>query len=308
MAEAHIYTLADPETNLIRYVGKTVRKPAYRLQAHLVQTENPHKRNWILKLRGRGLVPNLEVIEICGDDWAEREQYWIALYRWLGYPILNATDGGEGVLGYIQSEESRNKKRLAMIGRKMSPETREKMRAAAIGRKLSPETCKKMSEIRKANPCRFWLGKPRSTEDRKKMSNAKRGKPNGQLGMKRSPGFCEKMRMVRMGRSPSQQTRQRMSAAQIGRTASEETRKKLRDAWKRREPTSTETRTKISNTLKGKSHTLETRKKISESLKRRWAMSTARIGRKHTEDEKKKISNALRGNRNATQHHRDAMV
>ena len=135
----HIYTLSDPETNDPRYVGKTILEPSRRLQQHLRQKENPRenkrKRNWILQLAAKDLVPVQEVIEIVeGDRWAEREIYWIALHRFEGCDLLNMTDGGEGVPGRVASQETCEKMRLAMTGKTHSDETKKKISDARKGR------------------------------------------------------------------------------------------------------------------------------------------------------------------------------
>lgn len=68
------------------------------------------------------------------DDYEfikKREIEFIALYgrRDLGTGILvNLTDGGEGTIGVIVSEEKRQKLREANIGKKASEETKQKLR------------------------------------------------------------------------------------------------------------------------------------------------------------------------------------
>lgn len=42
-------------------------------------------------------------------------------------PLVNFTDGGEGMIGYIISEETKNKMSKAKLGRKLSEETKNKM-------------------------------------------------------------------------------------------------------------------------------------------------------------------------------------
>lgn len=251
MLTTHIYTLTDPLTALLRYVGKTIQKPSRRLHYHLIQgqnaRENKHKRNWILQLQSKGLAPILEVIEVViGDDWAEAEIYWIGYYRFVGCPLLNMTDGGEGVPGLrhseetckkisaagkgrVKSEETRKKLSDAHKGRpnghlgtKRSTETRKRMSEAQQGRTFSAEhrkhisqalkghrhfgvrpsveTRRKLSDIRKANPNRFWLGKKRSMETRRKISDAKKGEPSGMLGKHHSAETKKKIGDAMKGR------------------------------------------------------------------------------------------------------------
>jgi hypothetical protein len=44
--------------------------------------------------------------------------------------------------------------------------------------KASPETIEKMRQAKLKNPTRYWLGKKRSEETNKKISETKKGKPN----------------------------------------------------------------------------------------------------------------------------------
>jgi hypothetical protein len=61
------------------------------------------------------LVPVIQEIESAGDNWAERERYWIAHYRAMTDKLTNICDGGEGVGGVKLKPEHRAK--LAEIGK-----------------------------------------------------------------------------------------------------------------------------------------------------------------------------------------------
>lgn len=92
-----IYALIDPRTRTVRYVGKS-DNPEYRLSQHCraEQYTNPKLRAWVLDLRGRGLVPAMEVMERPRKArWMERERAWIKHYRMMsGGTLLNIEDGG----------------------------------------------------------------------------------------------------------------------------------------------------------------------------------------------------------------------
>ena len=65
-----IYTLSDPITGLVRYVGKT-RNPKQRIRNHLGKRENNHKGNWIESLRRQGLEPVVNFIdEVPTEEWS----------------------------------------------------------------------------------------------------------------------------------------------------------------------------------------------------------------------------------------------
>ena len=76
------------------------------------------------------------VLEVCDnyDILKEREKYWISFYnskdRSMGY---NLTEGGDGTLGRLHSEETKDKIRQKAIGRKASEETKKKMSEAKKG-------------------------------------------------------------------------------------------------------------------------------------------------------------------------------
>jgi hypothetical protein len=93
--EIRIYALIDPQTNEVRYVGKTKRALRIRLRAHINDNpkHNTHKFNWIKKLKSQGFEPIIIELEVCNENnWIEREKYWIRQYC----NLTNMTTGGEG--------------------------------------------------------------------------------------------------------------------------------------------------------------------------------------------------------------------
>lgn len=94
-----IYSLEDPMTHEIRYIGKT-NNPYDRYKAHknISRDKNTHKRNWINKLRINGLHPIMNIIDVVKiDEWGFWEKYWIQQFNVWGFNLLNYTDGGEGL-------------------------------------------------------------------------------------------------------------------------------------------------------------------------------------------------------------------
>jgi G:T-mismatch repair DNA endonuclease (very short patch repair protein) len=112
--------------------------------------------------------------------------------------------------------------------------------------KISEATRKKMSEA----------GKHMSEEHRKKISESKMGAKNPMFG---KPSHNR-------GKSPSLETRKKLSEAQKGKKLSEEHKKKISEAGKGRK-ISEATRKKMSESQKGKKHSEATRKKLSENAK-----------------------------------------
>jgi hypothetical protein len=81
MESTFIYTLSDPITKEVRYIGKT-NNPKRRLSAHvsraIKENSNSHKNNWIRKILKEGNRPTIEVLEeVPVDNWEQHEVYWI---------------------------------------------------------------------------------------------------------------------------------------------------------------------------------------------------------------------------------------
>jgi group I intron endonuclease len=99
--------------------------------------------------------------------------------------LVNMTDGGEGCLGVIVSEETRQKLAKLAIGRTFSEETRQKMSKERIGEKNS------------------FFGKTHSEEAKQKIgeSNKERiGEKNGFFGKKQSDEAKEKISLAHRNR------------------------------------------------------------------------------------------------------------
>ena len=96
--KTYIYGLLDPDTKIIRYVGKS-DCPKTRLSNHIQTSKKSktHKSNWINLLIKNKKKPELVILEeVDFDDWEEREKYWINKYKNEGNDVTNFTNGGEG--------------------------------------------------------------------------------------------------------------------------------------------------------------------------------------------------------------------
>lgn len=113
-------------------------------------------------------------------------------------PLCNMTDGGEGTLGILVSEEKR--KYFSEMNRKYkhTPEAIAKIKEATLN--MSEETKKKMS--------------------------------NSRLGKKRSPETIEKMRLA--GKNISEETRLKRALSRSGKKHSEEAKLKMSEKAKLR--------------------------------------------------------------------------
>lgn len=108
-----IYSLTDPITNQIRYVGKTVNLEQ-RLYNHInhakIMKYKRHVCYWINSLLKQGKLPIMNVLEKCDENnWQEKEIYWI---EQLQGNLCNHTLGGEGRLG---SRIADNEKEIILL-------------------------------------------------------------------------------------------------------------------------------------------------------------------------------------------------
>ena len=176
---AIVYLHRRMDTNEVFYVGIGVDKK---------RSNNKTRRNkyWKNIVNKHGYTVEILHENISHDECREIEIDLIRKYgrKDLGTGSLcNLTDGGEGVLGLIVSDETKRKLSEINKGKKVSDETRRKLSEMNkgekhpffgktgegnpfFGRKHSEETLKKMSESAK--------GRKHSDETRRKMRETRR--------------------------------------------------------------------------------------------------------------------------------------
>ena len=128
----YIYTLSHPITNEVRYVGKTINIKR-RYKQHLYDKRGSHKASWVKSLKNDGLKPILTIIEECNNDnWAEREIFWISQFD----NLTNLKAGGNDSFKRITTEETKEKLKQALSGRKLSNEHKNNLRKSAKSKKI----------------------------------------------------------------------------------------------------------------------------------------------------------------------------
>lgn len=195
-----IYGLADPRSGELHYIGKTAGTLRVRLRCHVNDVRRGRvyipRHRWIAELLGEGIEPDIfEVENVADDQWKEAEQFWIAYFRAIGCRLLNATDGGDGIVGHRHSAATKEKQRRAALLRYenneertrtgqavqkalSSPDSRERLRAAASRRqhRYPIELVREMQSAEgRARSSSIHLGKVVSLETRAKLSRLKTG-------------------------------------------------------------------------------------------------------------------------------------
>jgi group I intron endonuclease len=179
-----VYSLIDPRDFAIRYVGIT-KNLGKRLKNHLnnaairkeITRGNRHKGAWLHQLRSVGLKPVQSVTEVCAslEEAKEAEKFWIKLFRTTSCPLVNKTDGGEGVTGFRFTEEQK---------RKISEKTKEAM--------ANPEVLAKLSQASKGRPSPR-KGTKHTDETRAKMSKAAKERPSNFTGKTHNEATKQKL-------------------------------------------------------------------------------------------------------------------
>jgi len=226
----YVYGLVDPRTNQIRYIGKVKGYLNTRLRGHLREARSKpdinHRLQWIRGLQKQGLEPSLVCLEICrdGDELVEAEKRWIAQAREDGIPLVNMTDGGEGM-------------------ENPSEETRAKLQARPRPI-VTPEIRRARSEAMK----RHWADpefRAKQEQARLRLYGPPKIKMQGEELRLFRIETAKRMGALNRGKAKSEGHRQKLAEATRkyfaehehpfqGRKHSEETRSKLRAAWQRR--------------------------------------------------------------------------
>src|ERR1035437_9487899 len=170
-----IYGLVDPRSSQLRYIGRSANgltRPSKHWTPSNLRKDKTHKANWIRAVLAEGLIPKVIVIELVAapELLNDAERKWIRYWRKAGAPLTNGTEGGEGIVGWKHSEQSREKIRLAGIGRQISLEGRAQISKAQKGRAKSLETKAKISEALKGR------ASPKSAEACANISAAQKGR------------------------------------------------------------------------------------------------------------------------------------
>lgn len=98
----YIYTLSDPITNVVKYIGKT-NDISNRFKRHIsdyyLNESNSNKNTWIKNLKSKNLLPIIEILDFGESEFIyDLEVYWIDQFKQWGFELVNMTDGGDGFI------------------------------------------------------------------------------------------------------------------------------------------------------------------------------------------------------------------
>lgn len=218
-------------TGIPCYVGKGKGE---RVAHNIAKSHNPHLARIIAK--SGGALPFVKVREnISEADAFETERALIAVIgRGKNGPLVNLTDGGDGVSGHIQTPTQLAKLSAARKGKSPSKEAREKIRLKLAGVTKTPEHCAAVSaakrgkssgpmpELQKRAIAAANLGQKRSADQIANMikANAERSEEKRRLK-------SERITAALTGKKLSTEHRASISAVQKGRKRSAEFRAKV---------------------------------------------------------------------------------
>jgi hypothetical protein len=165
-----VYQHRRNDTNEIFYIG--IGKHDKRAFQNHKKCRNPH---WHYIVNKVGHTVEITHKDVIWEEACSIEIYLISFYGradlGLG-SLVNMTDGGEGSIGAIFSEETKAKLSEAGKGRIFSEESKDKMR-------------KPRSEEAKANMSKGQIGKKLSKEHKTKLSAAAIGKKQSEERIKK---------------------------------------------------------------------------------------------------------------------------
>jgi hypothetical protein len=168
MAVVYRHIRTDKNEPFYIGIGKTERR-AYR---------RDFRNKYWTSIANKGYKVEILFDDLSWDEACEKEKEFIQLYgrKDLGLgTLVNMTDGGDGGIGTIPSQETRIKKSISLRGKVRSEESKKKYSLVAKNRTYSEETRKKMSDAKKGKPSPR-KGVKLSDETKRKISDTKKSK------------------------------------------------------------------------------------------------------------------------------------
>jgi hypothetical protein len=207
MKQFYAYIHAKPDYTPF-YVGKGTGT-----RSHRMTWRNQYHTNIVAKYGEENIL--ISKHECSTEAFAlELEIGLIKCLKRMGFALANLTDGGEGTVGLVFTDEHRSKLKAASTGHVKSAETRAKI--SANKKNPSAETRAKMRAAK--------LGKKFSEEHKRKVSAAG-------MGRVCSPETKEKLRVANTGQICTDEMKAKLIAAHTGLPWSD----KRRDAYNKKQ-------------------------------------------------------------------------
>ena len=156
----YVYLHRRKTDNKVFYVGKGKGKRAY--------SKASRSQWWNSVADKHEMTVEIVFDNLSEDDAFQIEKDTILEFRYFEHPLVNLTDGGEGMSGYKPYEEQRKRVSEKMQGREITAEHRLKISESNKGKKRTEVQRKRMSEIN--------TGKKITAEHRLKISESNKGK------------------------------------------------------------------------------------------------------------------------------------
>lgn len=203
---AYVYRHIRLDTNQVFYIG--IGNDSKYKRSFSKHNRNKHWHNIVNKT---AIEIDILFDDIDYDEAKNKEIEFILLYgrRDFGLgTLVNMTNGGEGCLGIIVTDDVKSRISQNNKGRKVSQETRDKISLARKGFKHSDETKKKIGEFKKGK--KLPPRKPISEDTRRKMSEGRKGK-SPSYNYIRTEEYREKLSKGALGKKMSDACKLKMS-------------------------------------------------------------------------------------------------
>jgi hypothetical protein len=173
----YTYVYYDPSRNNEPfYVGKGIGNRAWK---HFKRKEMHPMTQRMQLLKKNNVIPIIGFYGYLDEEFAlllEEELISKIGRKDLGKgPLLNLTDGGEGVSGSKKffSEEHKQKLSIALLDKPKSEEHKQHIREKRAKQIILPETCQKISDAHKGEKNHFF-GRKHSEEAKLRMSEIRK--------------------------------------------------------------------------------------------------------------------------------------
>ncbi len=133
-----IYTLSDPISREVKYVGRTTVSLNSRLSKHLCDRRDNKRTRWIKSL---GYKPVIDILDETNDETLE--SFYISYFLFIGFDLVNSK-----------------------IGDDINPTMRRKISMSNTGKTVSKETRDKISNLNKNNIVGHYAGLPKHEADK----------------------------------------------------------------------------------------------------------------------------------------------